>query len=167
MIGRNGVGKTLLRQIEARELENTPPYMQILHIEQEVKADDTKAIDLILKTDVERERLLDEEKKALESTTEGSNEKLTKIYERMDEIDAHNAEARAATSKLLRKRRKSNFLNFFLLLVLYGLGFTNEMQNMKTKEFSGGWRSKKKKRILLFKQILFFSEISISKSFIC
>eukprot|EP01080_Neovahlkampfia_damariscottae_P000492 gene492-8006_t len=122
LIGRNGVGKTtLLRQIEGRELENIPPYMQILHIEQEVKADDTMAIDLILKTDIERERLLEEEKKALESTTENANDTLTKIYARMDEIDAHNAEARAAT-------------------ILFGLGFTNEMQKMTTKEFSGGWR---------------------------
>jgi ATP-binding cassette, subfamily F, member 3 len=72
--------------------------MQILHIEQEVKADSTTAIELILKTDVERERLLEEEKKALETTSENSNAVLSKIYERMDEIDAHNAEARAATS---------------------------------------------------------------------
>lgn len=43
------------------------------------------------------------------------------IYERLDEISADTAEARAA-----------NILN--------GLGFTPAMQNKKTKDFSGGWR---------------------------
>lgn len=122
LIGRNGVGKTtLLRHIESRELENIPPYIQILHIEQEVKADDTSAIDLILKTDIERERLLEEEKKILQSNDPQSNKRLTEIYQRMDEIDCQGAVSRAAT-------------------ILSGLQFTPEMQKMPTKQFSGGWR---------------------------
>jgi hypothetical protein len=47
-------------------------------------------------------------------------------------------------------------------LVLFGLGFTNEMQKMTTKEFSGGWRSKKNFNIKPFS-----SEIGISKSSLC
>lgn len=43
------------------------------------------------------------------------------IYERLDEISADTAEARAAN-------------------ILHGLGFTKEMQQKKTRDFSGGWR---------------------------
>ena len=46
---------------------------------------------------------------------------LMDIYERLEELDSDTAEARAAA-------------------ILHGLGFTREMQNTKTKNFSGGWR---------------------------
>ena len=120
LVGRNGTGKsTLLRQIEEAEIEGIPEDMQIMHIEQEVMGDSTKAIDLLLKTDVEREKLLAEEKKILETKDGGG--RLTEIYARMEEIEAHEAESKAAS-------------------LLAGLGFTTEMQQMTTKDFSGGWR---------------------------
>lgn len=122
LIGRNGVGKTtLLRHICEKELEGIPTYLQILHIEQEVSGDNVTALESVLKTDVERERLLQEEQRLLTTTEEGGSEKLNEIYERMEEIDAHTAEARAAN-------------------LLTGLSFTPEMQQMSTKHFSGGWR---------------------------
>lgn len=40
------------------------------------------------------------------------------VYERLDDMSADTAEARAA-------------------YILHGLGFTKEMQNKKTKDFSG------------------------------
>lgn len=43
------------------------------------------------------------------------------IYDRLEEISADTAEARAAN-------------------ILHGLGFSKEMQQKKTKDFSGGWR---------------------------
>jgi hypothetical protein len=46
---------------------------------------------------------------------------LESIYERLEHLDASKAEARATS-------------------ILHGLGFTNAMQHMKTREFSGGWR---------------------------
>ncbi|KAL0477300.1 hypothetical protein AKO1_005406 [Acrasis kona] len=123
LIGRNGVGKTtLLRNFVEREIDGIPPYLQILHIEQEVVGDDQSALEMVLKTDVERTRLLEEEKALLESADDdASGERLARVYERMDQIDAHSAEARAAS-------------------ILNGLQFTPEMQRMKTKQFSGGWR---------------------------
>lgn len=122
LVGRNGIGKTtLLRNIVEREIPGIPAYLQILHIEQEVVGDDTTALQCVLKTDVERERLLAEEQRLLESTSEESGTRLAQIYERMDEIDAHSAESRAAS-------------------ILDGIGFTSEMQNRPTKHFSGGWR---------------------------
>ena len=47
-----------------------------------------------------------------------SQEQLMDIYERLDDLSADTAEARAG-------------------YLLYGLGFTKEMQNKKTKDFSG------------------------------
>jgi ATPase subunit of ABC transporter with duplicated ATPase domains len=47
-----------------------------------------------------------------------SQEQLMDIYERLDDISADTAEARAAW-------------------ILHGLGFTKEMQAKKTKDFSG------------------------------
>ena len=46
---------------------------------------------------------------------------LLDIYERLDELDADKAEARAAN-------------------ILHGLGFTSLMQANQVKHFSGGWR---------------------------
>nr|CAG4708809.1 unnamed protein product [Naegleria fowleri] len=122
MIGRNGVGKTtLLRHIAERDFKGIPPYLQILHIEQEIVGDDVSALDTVLNSDVERLSLLKEEKRLLEESSEDAGQKLAEIYERLDEIDAHSAEARAAA-------------------ILTGLQFTPEMMHMKTKSLSGGWR---------------------------
>lgn len=43
------------------------------------------------------------------------------VYERLDDMAADTAEARAAH-------------------ILHGLGFTAKMQQTPTKDFSGGWR---------------------------
>jgi ATP-binding cassette subfamily F protein 2 len=51
----------------------------------------------------------------------GITDRLSTIYERLEELDSATAEARASS-------------------ILNGLGFTNAMQKMTTKEFSGGWR---------------------------
>lgn len=47
-----------------------------------------------------------------------AQEQLMDVYERLDDMNADTAEARAAN-------------------ILHGLGFTKEMQNKKTKDFSG------------------------------
>lgn len=122
LIGRNGSGKTtLLRAIEEFEIQDLPKEMQIMHIEQEVPADDKTAIELILSTDIEREALLKEEKEILADTNNKSLDRLHTIHSRMEEIDVEGAVSRVS-------------------LILHGLGFTTEMQKMTTKEFSGGWR---------------------------
>ena len=43
------------------------------------------------------------------------------IYERLEEMESDKAEVNAAR-------------------ILHGLGFTKEMQQTKTRDFSGGWR---------------------------
>lgn len=124
LVGPNGMGKTtLLKHIASRAL-NIPPNIDVLYCEQEVVADDSSAVDSVLKADVKRIKLLDEMKQ-LEKEQESGNTKVTErlkeVYEELQAIGADSAEARA--------RR-----------ILAGLGFTREMQGRATKNFSGGWR---------------------------
>jgi len=123
LVGRNGTGKTtLLKHIAHREIQGIPNHMRILHVEQEVVGDDTTAIDAVLQCDIERANLLEEEKKLLaETNQELHSDRLQKIYERLQSIDAYGAEAKAA-------------------VILVGLGFSQEMLGQQTKSFSGGWR---------------------------
>ena len=73
---------------------------------------------------------------------------LNDIHERMREIDAHTAEARAQVRFFVVFSIGfqffwcfSLFLIFFLQKILFGLGFSNEeVRIKKTKEYSGGWR---------------------------
>lgn len=122
LIGRNGSGKTtLLRHIADYELEGVPKGLQILHVEQEVVGDEASVLDTVLAADRERVELLSQEQTFLASSDADSANKLKRVYERMVEIDADGAEARARE-------------------ILSGLGFDQEMQTGPTKKLSGGWR---------------------------
>ena len=104
--------------------------MQCLYVEQEVQADDTCAVDAVVRADAERSALLAEEK-ALAATLEAgglaagdqqaTSERLSAVGSELLAIGAHAAESKA--------RR-----------ILFGLGFSAEMQQRATKLFSGGWR---------------------------
>ncbi|XP_067865754.1 ATP-binding cassette sub-family F member 1 isoform X2 [Heterodontus francisci] len=124
LVGPNGKGKTtLLKHIQNRVL-NIPPNIDVLLCEQEVRADDTAAVDAVLKADVKRLKLLEEERQLqalLEKGDDRAGERLQKVYEELRATGAAAAEAKA--------RR-----------ILAGLSFTPEMQNRPTKKFSGGWR---------------------------
>lgn len=122
LIGRNGAGKTtLLRALSEHELEGVSPFMQILHVEQEIVAGNETPLQVLLSTDVERELLLKEEQELLKRNDDEANNRLNDVYARLDAIDAHSAESRAAT-------------------ILHGLSFTREMMNSPTTSLSGGWR---------------------------
>lgn len=54
-------------------------------------------------------------------TFDDDQDRLNEVYERMNEIGASTAEARASK-------------------ILHGLGFTEVMQKRATNLFSGGWR---------------------------
>jgi len=123
LIGRNGMGKTtLLRHIASREI-GIDNNLAILHVEQEVTGNEITVLECVLLADVERDSLLKEEARlnALPDNEKNTlSSKLQQIYERLNVIDAHTAESRAAS-------------------ILSGLGFTDEMQQSPTKQFSG-WR---------------------------
>lgn len=125
LVGPNGAGKsTLLKMISAGELK-VPPKVDYLYVEQEVMADETAAVDAVLKADKERWDLVQEEKQLLEDLKKGPSEKLDvrlgEVYEALAACGAASAESKA--------RR-----------ILFGLGFDAEMQVRPTKYFSGGWR---------------------------
>ncbi|XP_023343664.1 ATP-binding cassette sub-family F member 3 [Eurytemora carolleeae] len=126
-VGRNGLGKTtVLRMISEKQLK-IPSHISILHVEQEVVGDDTRAIDSVLESDTVRHALLLEEQalnKKINDGGEGAQDassRLSEVYQELEAIDAAKAPARAA-------------------VILDGLGFIGDMQERATKTFSGGWR---------------------------
>lgn len=126
MIGPNGRGKsTLLKMIASGDLK-LPPRIDFLYVEQEVVADDTPAVEAVLKADKVRWDLLEEERSLMQSVDAGDEspetiERLQEVVDALTNMGADAAEAKA--------RR-----------ILYGLGFTMDMQTKATKMFSGGWR---------------------------
>ncbi|XP_060948457.1 ATP-binding cassette sub-family F member 1 [Limanda limanda] len=124
LVGPNGKGKTTLLKHIANRALSIPPNIDVLLCEQEVVADDTPAVQAVLKADTRRLKLLEEEKQLQARLEKGEDivaERLEKVYEELRVIGAAAAEAKA--------RR-----------ILAGLSFTPEMQNRPTKRFSGGWR---------------------------
>ena len=124
LVGPNGHGKTTLLRHLANRAFAIPPNIDVLLCEQEVVADDTSAVDTLLKADVKRTELLEECKKLEHEVENGHIElqdKLQEVYNELKAIGADSAEPRA--------RR-----------ILAGLGFSKSMQNRPTKSFSGGWR---------------------------
>jgi ATPase subunit of ABC transporter with duplicated ATPase domains len=122
LVGRNGAGKsTLLRAISERVIK-LPDFLHIIHVEQEASPDDRSALQTVVETDKERLYLLDLEQRMLdEEIDQIDGIDLNEVYERLDEIDADTATARAGQ-------------------ILGGLGFDPEEQMKATKDFSGGWR---------------------------
>jgi len=123
LIGRNGTGKSTLLRLIREEVENPAKDASIVlnkkarlgWVAQEVEATDETIMDVVLAADRERDALM----KA--SLTETDPDRLGEIYERLTDMDAWNADTRAA-------------------IVLAGLGFKQDDFHRATKEFSGGWR---------------------------
>ncbi|OJJ44822.1 hypothetical protein ASPZODRAFT_121297 [Penicilliopsis zonata CBS 506.65] len=144
LVGQNGIGKsTLLRALSRREVA-IPNHISILHVEQEIRGDDTPALQAVLDADVWRKHLLAEQEKItkelaaieaerssladtskdaarLDHEREGLDITLSDIHAKLAEMESDKAESRAAS-------------------ILAGLGFSPERQQYATKTFSGGWR---------------------------
>ena len=96
-------------------------------VRQDLPDDDTRLIDIVLAADTERDALM------REAETTHDADRIGYIYTRLDEIDAYNAPARAAT-------------------ILAGLGFNEEAQNKPISDFSGGWRMRVALAATLFRK---------------
>ena len=103
-----------------------PPRVDFLYVEQEVVADETPAVEAVLKADQTRWKLLAEEKELMDALDKGedSMEKVTRLQIVTEELSAMGADSAEA------KARR----------ILFGLGFDMDMQTKPTKMFSGGWR---------------------------
>ena len=132
LVGRNGVGKTTLFKLILGELVpdggeiGLPKAARIASVDQEHPATPVSLLDTVLAADVRREALNAE----LETA---EPEHLGDIYQRLIEIDADRAPARAAE-------------------ILSGLGFSTADLARPMAEFSGGWRMRVALAAALFAQ---------------
>ncbi|KAH9251354.1 hypothetical protein BASA81_010765 [Batrachochytrium salamandrivorans] len=117
LIGRNGFGKsTLLTKLARREIDHFPRNLSVLYVSQEVSGSDhITAVEQVLKGDAE----LTKYRQMLEETEDPKQ--LERIHQQLVVLDSDGAESRARA-------------------ILNSLGFSMEMQNVKTKALSGGWR---------------------------
>lgn len=128
-IGRNGCGKSTFMRVIGARCFPIPDGIDIFHLSEEIEATEMTALEAVMSVDVERAKLEAESDElndllAGEEGTEQAEaamERLTQVYERLEEMDAATAETRACK-------------------ILTGLGFTTQTQNKMTKDFSGGWR---------------------------
>lgn len=121
IVGRNGTGKTTLFKLIRKSLTpvsgkiEIPKYYKISSVEQEAPACEKSLLQTVLEADIERTQLL----KEVEDCKDGK--RITYIYQRLEDINAYSAEARASS-------------------ILSGLGLDNQAQQQPCHEFSGGWR---------------------------
>jgi ATP-binding cassette subfamily F protein 3 len=133
LVGRNGTGKTTLFKAITGDFSSEtgsigiPKNTRIGQVAQEAPATEEALIEIVLKADVERTALLEEEKTATDPN------RIAEIHMRLADIDAHSAESRAAT-------------------ILAGLGFDADAQQRPASSFSGGWRMRVALAAVLFSE---------------
>lgn len=133
VVGRNGTGKTTLFRAILNETDietgsiHVPSRARIGRVAQEAPAGPETLLEMVLKADIEREKLMQERE------TIGDPMRIADVEMRLVEIDAHSAPARAAK-------------------ILAGLGFSEEAQSRPCSEFSGGWRMRVALAALLFSE---------------
>ncbi|XP_014091496.1 ATP-binding cassette sub-family F member 2 [Bactrocera oleae] len=121
VIGLNGCGKSsLLAALGKREVP-IPDHIDIFHLTREIPASTKTALQCVMEVDEERIKLEKLAEELAMSDEDDAQEQLIDIYERLDDMSADQAEAKAAR-------------------ILHGLGFDKEMQQKQAKDFSGGWR---------------------------
>ena len=132
-VGKNGTGKTTLFHLIQGHISVDGGSIDLVKkarigaVAQEAPAGDESVLDVVLAADTERAALM----KEAETVTDP--DRISEVYTRLADIDAHTAEARASA-------------------ILKGLGFETDRQNAPTHELSGGWRMRVSLAGVLFAQ---------------
>lgn len=121
LIGANGSGKSSLLAVLGNREVPVQDHIDIYYLSREMPASEKSALEAVMEADEERMKLEKLAEELVHLEDEESQEYLMEVYERLDELGADTAEAKA--SHLLK-----------------GLGFDKTMQAKKCKDFSGGWR---------------------------
>ncbi|WP_210051620.1 ABC-F family ATP-binding cassette domain-containing protein [Neorhizobium petrolearium] len=131
LVGRNGAGKSTLFRVITGDLAaesgsvTIPKNARIGQVAQEAPGTEESLISIVLSADKERTALLQEAETATDP------HRIAEIQVRLVDIDAHSAEARAAS-------------------ILSGLGFDHDAQHRPASSFSGGWRMRVALAAVLF-----------------
>ncbi|AGS21312.1 ABC transporter ATP-binding protein YheS [Rhizobium etli] len=131
LVGRNGAGKSTLFRVITGDLGSEtgsvsiPKAARIGQVAQEAPGTEQPLIEIVLAADKERAALL------AEAETASDPHRIAEIQMRLVDIDAHSAEARAAS-------------------ILAGLGFDRDAQARPASSFSGGWRMRVALAAVLF-----------------
>jgi ATP-binding cassette subfamily F protein 3 len=131
LVGRNGAGKSTLLKIVSGDLHadsgtiEYPRLWRVGMLAQEAPSGPESLLETVLAADTERSRLM------AEAETAQDPHRIAEIHARLQDIDAHSAEARAAE-------------------ILAGLGFNTEAQARPCHDFSGGWRMRVALAAVLF-----------------
>ena len=131
LFGRNGAGKsTLMRAMSNYKLPNME-HLRVLLVDQHIEGDEDSSMQWLLRADVERTALLQEEAN-LQAYIHGTNKipddmkgvnlqvALSEVYETMENCNVSSAETRA-------------------MKILAGLGFSEDLFYRPTNTLSGGW----------------------------
>ncbi|MBB4289291.1 ATP-binding cassette subfamily F protein 3 [Rhizobium leguminosarum] len=133
LVGRNGAGKSTLFRVITGDLGSEtgsvsiPKAARIGQVAQEAPATEDALIEIVLAADKERKALI------TEAETATDPHRIAEIQMRLVDIDAHSAEARAAS-------------------ILAGLGFDQAAQARPASSFSGGWRMRVALAAVLFSE---------------
>src|SRR5689334_10604344 len=132
-VGRNGSGKSTLFNVITHDVAaehggiELPSRWRVGRLAQEAPNGPESLIEVVLKADLERARLLEQ------AETEQDPHKIAEIHGRLFDTGAYAAPARAAS-------------------ILSGLGFSTADQSRPCSEFSGGWRMRVALAATLFAQ---------------